>query len=64
MKIKELIEDATGMGAGGFATVSMPFVRMHRKRKNRAMRKESGTDIIRRQPYANIAEEKDTKKNG
>jgi len=41
----------------------MPFVRMHRKRKSRAMRKESGSDIIRRQPYANIAEEQD-KKNG
>lgn len=63
MKIKELVEDATGMGAGSFASVSMPFVRMHRKRKNRAMRQESGQDIIRRQPYANIAEEKD-KKNG
>lgn len=64
MKIKELIEDATGMGSGSFAAVSMPFVRMHRKRKNRAMRKESGSDIIRRQPYSNIAEEQGTKKNG
>ena len=63
MKIKELIEDATGMGAGSFASVSVPFVRMHRKRKTRAMRKESGQDLIRRPPYANIAEEKD-KKNG
>lgn len=63
MKIKELIEDAGGMGSGSFATVSMPFVRMHRKRKSRGMRKESGNEIIRRQPYANIAEEKG-KKNG
>jgi hypothetical protein len=63
MKIKELIEDATGMGAGSIAGFSMPFVRMHRKRKSRAMRKESGSDIIRRQPYANIAEKQD-KKNG
>ncbi len=64
MKIRELIEDATGMGAGSFASVSMPFVRMHRKRKTRAMRKESGNDLIRRQPYANIAEEQGSKKNG
>lgn len=63
MKIKELIEDATGMGAGSIAGISMPFMRMHRRRKSRAMRKESGSDIIRRQPYANIAEEQD-KKNG
>ena len=63
MKIKELIEDAGGMGAGSIAGVSMPFMRMHRRRKSRAMRKESGSDIIRRQPYANIAEEQD-KKNG
>lgn len=63
MKIKELIEDATGMGAGSIAGITMPFMRMHRRRKSRAMRKESGSDIIRRQPYANIAEEQD-KKNG
>lgn len=63
MKIKELIEDATGMGAGSVAGIAMPFMRMHRRRKSRAMRKESGSDIIRRQPYANIAEEQD-KKNG
>jgi hypothetical protein len=35
----------------------MPFMRMHRKRKTRSMRKESGTEILRRIPYANIAEE-------
>jgi len=64
MKIRELIEDATGMGAGSFASVPMPFVRMHRKRKTRAMRKESGQDLIRRQPYTNIAEEQGSKKNG
>jgi len=57
MKIQDLIEDAGGMGAGSVATISMPFMRMHRRRKTRAMRKESGTDLIRRQPYANIAEE-------
>jgi len=63
MKIRELIEDASGMGAGSFASVPMPFVRAHRRRKDRSLRKESGNEIIRRQPYANIAEEKD-KKNG
>jgi hypothetical protein len=30
---------------------------MHRKRKTRSMRKESGAEILRRIPYANIAEE-------
>lgn len=64
MKIKELIEDAGGMGAGSFATVSMPMMRMHRRRKARGMRKESGQEITSRRSYANIAEEKDTKKNG
>lgn len=63
MKIKELIEDATGMGTGSFATISMPFMRQHRRRKSRAMRKESGQELIRREPYKNIAEEQD-KKNG
>lgn len=63
MKIRELIEDATGMGAGSIATVSMPFMRMHRRRKQRSLRKESGSEILRRVPYSNIAEEQD-KKNG
>lgn len=63
MKIKELIEDATGMDSGSIATVSMPFMRMHRRRKQRSLRKESGNEILRRMPYSNIAEEQD-KKNG
>jgi hypothetical protein len=57
MKIRELTEDASDMGSGSVATVSMPFMRMHRRRKTRSMRKESGTEILRRIPYANIAEE-------
>jgi len=57
MKIQELTEDTDGMGSGSVATVSMPFMRMHRKRKTRSMRKESGAEILRRIPYANIAEE-------
>lgn len=57
MKIRELTEDASGMGSGSVATISMPFMRMHRKRKTRSMRKESGAEILRRIPYANIAEE-------
>jgi hypothetical protein len=57
MKIQELTEDASDMGSGSVATISMPFMRMHRKRKTRSMRKESGTEILRRIPYANIAEE-------
>jgi hypothetical protein len=57
MKIRELTEDAGGMGSGSVATISMPFMRMHRKRKTRSMRKESGAEILRRIPYANIAEE-------
>lgn len=57
MKIKELTEDASSMGSGSVATISMPFMRMHRKRKTRSMRKESGAEILRRIPYANIAEE-------
>jgi hypothetical protein len=57
MKIQELTEDAGGMGSSSVATISMPFMRMHRKRKTRSMRKESGTEILRRIPYANIAEE-------
>jgi len=57
MKIQELTEDTDGMGSGSIATVSMPFMRMHRRRKTRSMRKESGTEILRRIPYANIAEE-------
>jgi hypothetical protein len=61
MKIKELVEDSMGIASGGFASVSVPFVRMHRKRKSRAMRKESGQELVRRQPYANIAEQKDKK---
>lgn len=58
MKIVELIaEDAGGMGAGSIAAVSMPFMRPHRKRKTRSMRKESGNEILRRVPFNNIAEE-------
>lgn len=58
MKIVDLIaETATGMGAGSFAAVNMPFMRLHRRRKTRSMRKESGNEIIRRMPYSNIAEE-------
>jgi hypothetical protein len=57
MKIRELTEDASGMGSGSVATISIPFMRMHRKRKTRSMRKESGAEILRRIPYANIAEE-------
>lgn len=64
MKIKELIEDSMGIGACGFAAVSLPFMRQHRRRKTRGMRKESGQEIISRKPYANIAEEKGTKNNG
>lgn len=61
MKIRELIEDATSMGAGSIASVSTPFMRMHRRRKQRSMRKESGNEILRRVPYSNIAEEQDKK---
>jgi hypothetical protein len=58
MKIVDLIvEDAGGMGAGSVAAVAMPFVRAHRKRTTRGMRKESGNEILRRVPYNNIAEE-------
>jgi hypothetical protein len=57
MKIRELTEDAGSMGSSSMATISMPFMRMHRKRKTRSMRKESGAEILRRIPYANIAEE-------
>jgi hypothetical protein len=58
MKIVELIaEDAGGMGAGSVAVLAMPFMRPHRKRKTRSMRKESGNEILRRMPYNNIAEE-------
>lgn len=63
MKIRELIEDASGMGSGSIASVNMPFMRMHRRRKQRSMRKESGNEILRRVPYSNIAEEQD-RKNG
>lgn len=62
MKIKDIIEEdfsAGGMGAGNVAAVAVPFVRSHRKRKSRGMRKESGTELLRRVPYANIAEEAD-----
>lgn len=57
MKIKDLVEDASGMGAGSIAGISMPFMRQHRRRKTRSMRKESGNEILRRMPYDNIAEE-------
>jgi hypothetical protein len=58
MKIADLItEDAGGMGASSVAAVAMPFMRPHRKRKTRSMRKESGNEILRRMPYNNIAEE-------
>ena len=57
MKIKELIEDAGGMGAGGVAAVAMPFMQMHRRRNDRLIRRKTGEEIQKRRAAREITEE-------
>jgi hypothetical protein len=57
MKIKELIEMAGGMGAGSIGAVSMPFMQMHRRRKDRLIRHKAGEAIQQRRAAREITEE-------
>jgi len=57
MKIKEIVEDAGGMGAGSVAAVSMPFMQMHRRRKNRLIRHKAGEEIQHRRAAKELTEE-------
>jgi len=57
MKIKELIEDAGGMGTGSIGAVAMPFMQMHRRRKDRLIRHKAGEAIQQRRAAREITEE-------
>jgi len=57
MKIKEIVEDAGGMGAGSVAAVSMPFMQMHRRRKDRLIRRKTGEEIQQRRIAKELTED-------
>lgn len=57
MKIKELIEMAGGMGAGSIGAVAMPFMQMHRRRKDRLIRHKAGEAIQQRRAAREITED-------
>lgn len=57
MKINELIEMAGGMGAGSVAAVAMPFMQMHRRRKDRLIRHKAGEAIQQRRAAREITED-------